>query len=332
MATGGDWGGTKVDEKFIKLLEKVLGAHFVNQYKSECPNQWLDLMVTFEKLKRAAEPDGKSTMNLPLSWSLGSKYHQITGKSVEQAVAESHRHGVKFASGSLVIEHRVVADMFQSVVDKIVNHIKSLMENPKLQPCKYFFLVGGFGQSEFLQKAMKDNFEKQVDVLIPEEAQMSVIKGAVLFGHSPDEIKTRIARKTYGYRHLAEFDPGKHKANKKITRECKDLCEDLFGTFVQKGDEIDSGHKKVTTHNPVVANQDGMDIEFYCIDDTTKSVAYIDDYGVQRLGHLHVDMPGHGLDRMVKLEITFGDTEIKANATDVTSGCSTETTINFLLD
>lgn len=290
-------------------------------------------MTGFERLKRAAKPDGKSTMNIPLSWSLGCKYPEImSGKTVEQAVKAATHLGVTFANGAMVIEHKKVVELFQPVIDNIVTHIDKLMHIPKLQSCKYFFLVGGFSESEFLQGAIKDKFKEQVEILVPSEAQMSVIKGAVLFGHNPEDIRSRVARKTYGYQHLSTFDPERHKSSKKIKREGRELCEDLFRAFVQKGDEVDVGEKKMSQHNPVTSDQDGMDIQFYCLDERSREVQYTDEDGMQRLGSMHIDMPdmSGGRNREVKLQITFGGTEIQAEAHDLTSGNEAKTTFNFL--
>ena len=181
MATGVDWGEIKVDKRFIRLLAKILGPDFVNYYKSECPQEWKQLMDMFEKSRRLTKPDGKYSMRLLLPYSAALTYEQVTGKSIHQVVAESGHHGVRMFNGLLIFEQRVVADMFKPMQDKIVSHIESIIQNPKLQPCKYLFMVGD-ECNEFLQLALEDNFERQ-EVLIPEEPMCAVIKGAVLFGH-----------------------------------------------------------------------------------------------------------------------------------------------------
>lgn len=272
-------------------------------------------------------------MNLQLSWSMGSAYSDIMGgKSIEQAIQQKGSLGVSFSNGMLIIQHKAVKEMFDPVLRNITTHISSLLQHRKLHPCKYFFLVGGFSESEFLQKAIKDRFGSQVGVLVPSEAQMSVIKGAVLFGHSPDEIKTRVARKTYGYQHLSNFEEGKHDPSKKETHDGIEKCTDLFGVFIEKGVEVDNGMKIHRTFTPVRADMDSADLMFYRLDGKPNPVHYTDDPNVEAMGSLHIDMPilEGGRDRKVETDIIFGGTEIHVEATDVTSGKIARTKLDFL--
>ena len=69
---------------------------------------------------------------------------------------------------------------------------------------------------QLLQDAVKNKFERNgLRVLIPSEAQLAIMKGAVLFGHKPDEIGSRIARFSYGNSQYDVFDSDKHDENHK---------------------------------------------------------------------------------------------------------------------
>lgn len=332
-ATGGAWGGTKVDDNFITLLSRAVGQKFVDTYRETCPQQWLQLMINFEKVKRAAKPDGKSTINLQLSWDMGQKYSEVMGgQKIDQVIRENGgKLGIKFNNGMLIIEHKMVKQLFEPVLRNITNHIEELLKDRKLQPCQYFFLVGGFSESEFLQKAIRDKFGGRIDILIPSEAQMSVIKGAVLFGHNPTEIKSRVARKTYGYNTVVEFNAEIHNALKLKTYDDIDYCGDIFRAFVQQGDEVSIGNVIKRNHTPVEADQTGMDITYYCMDGLPKSVQYTDDPGMQKLANIHVDMPNleGGRDRKVEVSIQFGGTEIHISAIDKLTGNKAATKLDF---
>jgi hypothetical protein len=52
-------------------------------------------------------------------------------------------------------------------------------------------------------------------VIVPEDSGLSVLKGAVLFGHKPDFISSRISRFTYGVKVAEKYDPEKYSE-----REC----------------------------------------------------------------------------------------------------------------
>lgn len=55
---------------------------------------------------------------------------------------------------------------------------------------KSIILVGGFSESRLLQEKLKENIKGKTFV-IPNECGLSVLKGAVLYGHSPLSI-TRV--------------------------------------------------------------------------------------------------------------------------------------------
>lgn len=78
-------------------------------------------------------------------------------------------------------------------------------------------LVGGFGQSRYLRSRVRDSIAAGTQVLQPEKGWAAVVKGAALFGlgrYLPltelVEIKSRVARKSYGTCLLTKYDMMKH--------------------------------------------------------------------------------------------------------------------------
>lgn len=57
-------------------------------------------------------------------------------------------------------------------------------------------MVGGFSESPFLKAEIKKNFEeeKSLNVLVPRRPQVSVIRGACMFGLNPRSITSRISK------------------------------------------------------------------------------------------------------------------------------------------
>ena len=81
----------------------------------------------------------------------------------------------------------------------------------------FVFMVGGFSESPFLKSVVKKEFEtEKVQVLVPRRPQVSVIRGACMFGLNPRSINSRISKKTYGINTLTTFDPVKHPEEKKV--------------------------------------------------------------------------------------------------------------------
>ena len=74
-------------------------------------------------------------------------------------------------------------------------------------------MVGGFSESEVVQDAVRSAF-RDCRIVIPQEAGLAVLKGAVQFGHDPSIIAARVAKFTYGIGSTVPFDPEVHDPGK----------------------------------------------------------------------------------------------------------------------
>ena len=62
QVTGGPYGGTKVDEEFVSLLERFFGTYQVKNYRKNHPAEWLEMMNEFEMKKRGRRAyEGETT-------------------------------------------------------------------------------------------------------------------------------------------------------------------------------------------------------------------------------------------------------------------------------
>jgi len=115
-------------------------------------------------------------------------------------------------------------------------------------------MVGGFSESPFLKSIIKEKFEHgNIVVLVPRRPQVSVIRGACMFGLNPRSITSRISKMTYGINTLTTFDPTKHPEEKKVVIEGEDFCEDVFDAFVRKGEAVSIDEIHTKTYCPVRA-------------------------------------------------------------------------------
>jgi hypothetical protein len=71
-------------------------------------------------------------------------------------------------------------------------------------------MVGGFSESPYLKSEILKRFDSNIQVLVPRRPQISVVRGACLYGLNPRSITSRIAKKTYGINTLTVFDPEMH--------------------------------------------------------------------------------------------------------------------------
>lgn len=129
----------------------------------------------------------------------------------------------------------------------------------KGSPVNFIFMVGGFSESPFLKSEIKQAFELEsgdnppIAVLVPRRPQVSVIRGACMFGLNPRSITSRISKMTYGINTLTTWDLDKHPEEKKVIIEGEEFCEDVFDAFVKKGEAVGIDEVHVKTYCPVRA-------------------------------------------------------------------------------
>ena len=209
---------------------------------------------------------------------------------------------------------------FHPLFEKIEAKVGELLSDAQAtgSPVNFIFMVGGFSESPYLKANIKSKFEQEgLTILVPKRPQVSVIRGACMFGLNPRSITSRISKKTYGINTLTTYDPQRHTDEKKVVIEGEDFCEDVFDAFVTKGQAVGIDEVHVKTYCPVRARQTVMRIIFYCSDNET--VNFIDDKSVQKLGELSIDIgrPFQSVeDKTVKVTLIFGDTQIIATATN----------------
>jgi len=180
-------------------------------------------------------------------------------------------------------------------------------------------MVGGFSESPFLKAEVKKHFEEghNISVLVPRRPQVSVIRGACMFGLNPRSITSRISKMTYGINTLTTYDPDRHAEEKKVVIEGEDFCEDVFDAFVRKGEAVGIDEVHVKTYCPVRARQTVMRIIFYCTE--KENACFVDEEDVRQLGELSIDIgrPFQSVDdKTVKVTLLFGTTHIYATATN----------------
>ena len=168
-------------------------------------------------------------------------------------------------------------------------------------------------------------------MFIPDDPDITVVKGAVMFGWDTTSITSRRSRKTYGDKIAVEpFQPGVHPERHKSEYNGILHCANVFGTLVTVNDEVPVGKVIKRTNNPVTKDQTQILRSIYT--SPNEHVEYIDDPDVELIGEVSIPMPDTtgGRDRKVHTEYYFGLTEIKMTALDVTSGSKVELVCDFL--
>ena len=129
---------------------------------------------------------------------------------------------------------------------------------------KCVFLVGGFADSELLQERIKVHFGNSYHILVPQNASLSVVQGAVMFGQRPDLIESRVMTTSYGTRVLRLFLDGLHPESKKVIINGIPRCKDVFFKFVKVNEVIKVRKiRRFSGFAPLQREQKQVKIDFY---------------------------------------------------------------------
>ena len=156
-ATGGAWGGNKVNEAFIEYLCEMFSKEVIEKITQEYPDDWVDIMNEFEKIKRKISlNDQDDFVYLKLRPYIQEVYQKVMNINLDKAVKDNlaGTKGAIFNDRTIQIPKSVLSEMIRQVVKKISSHTEFLLkENENLD---FVVMVGGFSNSPIVVEVVKD--------------------------------------------------------------------------------------------------------------------------------------------------------------------------------
>lgn len=323
-ATGGGWGGNRVDENFTDFLKEIFNDGVWDEYVKKHPTELQNMMYNFSLQKCSASREAVYIRC----------YYNLTRvaeskKDISQFFTKA---GAVWCDGTIMITYEKMKSLFDYSVNKIICALQEILCKPKMDKVQYILLVGGFASSIILRDAVREAFNSKYHILCPMEAQAAIAKGAVLFGVNPHIITSRISCRTYGLEVCEEFNDAVHDACKRRVSKDGDYiyCTGLFKKLVEIGESVDIHKASYYDFFPIEPDQTKVVFAFYCT--KNQNAQYVDEEGMEQLGFCVVPSPDirRGRNRRLKVEIKFGLTEFKARCTDVTSKESRTIVMDFL--
>ena len=227
-ASGDAWGGTLVDaeaRKFFNALLAPRGAHAVGQLADAA--SLLSIMDSWEQAKSTWDPDDPQRSTAKVE-GLASVCEAIGGAVVmaERVAAFNAANGLEGAAAvvyrprafALWLPCELVRTFFDACVGPICAHMLQLFEEADAlgYAIKFVFLVGGFAESVYLQRAVRAALTPSqpegyaplpdgagaapcfAELIVPHKPVQVVNRGSALWGLYPTAfIKTRVSRYTY---------------------------------------------------------------------------------------------------------------------------------------
>ncbi|XP_052072499.1 uncharacterized protein LOC127710591 isoform X1 [Mytilus californianus] len=182
--SGGPYGGTTANKHFLKILTEIVGPDVMKSLKTEHSGSYLELMREFDCAKRVKlSKHNRKTINFTFPITIFNRLcNRYYHRHFQQMIKESkHKNNISIVGDKLRIAKETMYSFFVTSVQQIVKEIDTVLRIVDGE-VKNILLVGGFAESEILQDKIRKSFPEKVLVVF-EESDLIVLKGAVLFGH-----------------------------------------------------------------------------------------------------------------------------------------------------
>jgi molecular chaperone DnaK (HSP70) len=196
-------GSSYVDAEFIKYLRQILGNEPIDLLENNSFGQKQYLVQQFCKYCKFhfTGEDRGYCYTLDIEDTIPILKEYVTNKYVRESLEEN--------DWTIDIDFATVKSIFEPVIQRILKLIKAQLRNSK-ETCSAMFLVGGFSESKYLQKRIKQEFQNIVELIsVPVLPTAAISRGATMYGlsissnlnHIGDNksvISSRILKYTYG--------------------------------------------------------------------------------------------------------------------------------------
>lgn len=329
-ASGNDCGGTSVDGRFFQMLVRILGGPLMKKIKDKDQSAYLDLFREFESVKRTIKVNNRSPINISIPFaSLDFHCKDMLDENLIDVIRSSSiANEISLRRDKLQINANLIYNLFKPTIDNILSLMNEILTNKKVKNVSHILLVGGFSECCLIQDAVMKKFVN-TKIIIPDEAGLSVLKGAVLFGHKPDYVQSRVMRFTYGVGTTTEFDPTIHKIEHRTRINDKLYCDNIFAIFVSKNQVVEAGKKTCKDFQTTSSMQ--KEVQFDVFVSTSEDPMYTKDSSCTKLCEIVLELPNPSEEkRSVDVEFVFGNTEIYIKAIDHDSGNLIKTKLRLI--
>ncbi|KAK5135987.1 hypothetical protein LTR08_004241 [Meristemomyces frigidus] len=215
VGTGGLCGSAFLNYRFEDHVRERIGAERYNNMREKKPKTWMMGLRYFEEfVKRNFNEDEHSEVNVPFP-----------------GLPDDEEAGLD--SGFLIMSAEQVKTIFEPVIRQVIDLVEGQVHEIRSKGgvVSGIILVGGFGQSNYLWKRLKQQFnsapppayteqpthesaaalpQPSVEVLQPLHAWTAVVRGAVLRGVEGSLVEKRRSRCHYGTSYATVFEESKH--------------------------------------------------------------------------------------------------------------------------
>ncbi|CAI2162481.1 10852_t:CDS:2 [Funneliformis geosporum] len=301
VRSGDFCGGNYVDQEFINFLKTKVGTSAIDLLKENLYGQYQYLVHEFcknVKFPFTGNIEEFETYELDIEQICPAMIQYITGPE---------RDTMKDMEWIIEIDFEDVKNMFDKVIARIIGLIRGQLYGDK--SCSTIFLVGGFSESKYLQRRIKQEFQGVKHISVPRQPIAAVMRGAVKYGINRGHIKNRVLKYNYGMNGLRTCE-ARDPANK---MRLSGLVL-YFKILAKKGTVM--GLNETFSESCMPENSDQATMRFQILISKDDDVKYCEEESVKKLGEFVVELPNTHLEKpkQVDFELCFAEMEIKAYA------------------
>ncbi|KAK3100673.1 hypothetical protein FSP39_023601 [Pinctada imbricata] len=330
-ANGGNWGGTTVDDAFWSMLVEILGQDVIDNFRNQDKYAELELNGSFERKKKKIDATSKDEVIISIPTSLAELVKKKSKKTIAKVFEsnEKYKDKIKAFKDKMKISPDLMRSFFEYACTSIVEHLNDLFKRSELSGVDTILMVGGFSESPVLKHAVKSNFPG-MRVLVPYNAGIAVLNGAVLYGHEPETVHSRVCRFTYGVETSLPFEARLDDRKYLFEdRKGRQMCRKRFQVHIKEGEEVavDSASACQVIE---VEDRDEYHVTLPVYVSEKGCPRYTTD--CTKIGEVKIDIDDRCSEdiRKYKVEMSFGYIESTVKVTDIKTGQSVTSKFDFL--
>ena len=320
----GPYGGIYVDKEYLKIYDTIFGKEAIKKLKKEDLAEYLTIIREFEAKKRTVTANYGSHFVTRLPAVLNKMFSNE--EKIQRIQSSYLKDKVSLIRDKLKLSPSIMESFFKDSLENIIDHVKNILRS--IKDVHMILLVGGYAESPLVQETFNNEFSN-LEIIIPQDCNLVVMKGAVLYGHRPMSISARILGFSYGVCIDTPFNPEIHplklhylKCNGKL------YCRNAFDELIAKNTKVSSTGNVVERTYFKDKNTMSGGLRVYC---TKKETPALVDKNCQLLGTLDVSIPRQVFDKWtIHGEFIFGMTEIKVSVTVKHTNETFTTTLDLL--
>ena len=234
-ASGGPYGGIYVDKEYLKMYETIFGEEAINNLKKEDISEYLTIIREFEAKKRTVTANYGSHFVTRLPAVLNEMFSNE--EKIQKIQSSYLKDKVSVVRDKLKLSPTLMESFFKDSLENIIDHVRNILRS--IEDVHMILLVGSYAESPLVQETFKNEFAN-LEIIIPQDCNQVVMKGAVLYGHSPMYISAWILGYSYGVCIEPHFNPEIHPLASLYVYDGKSYCRNVFDELVAKNTKVPS--------------------------------------------------------------------------------------------